>query len=120
MFWSIVAGIITGAGYVTVAILATLLLGVLFLVINLVTGHLNSSAYLVVIRYGDAAEGAVRSQLNRLGKYKLKSRNMNAEETELVVEARLSRKDIDALSSLLDAEGVADVNIVSYNGSTML
>ena len=30
MFWSIVAGIITGAGYVTVAILATLLLGVLF------------------------------------------------------------------------------------------
>ena len=29
MFWSIVAGIITGAGYVTVAILATLLLAVL-------------------------------------------------------------------------------------------
>ena len=119
MFWSIVAGIITGAGYVTVAILATLLLGVLYLVINLVTGRMNSSAYLVVIRYGDQAEGAVRSQLNRLGKYKLKSRNMNLQETELV-EAKLSRKDMDSLSALLDAEGVDDVNIVSYNGSTLL
>ena len=31
MFWSIVIGIITGAGYITVAILAALLLGALFL-----------------------------------------------------------------------------------------
>lgn len=30
MFWAIVAGIITGAGYVPVAIIATLLIGVLF------------------------------------------------------------------------------------------
>ena len=43
MFWSIVAGIITGAGYVTVAILATLLLGVFFMVIHLVTGRMNGS-----------------------------------------------------------------------------
>ena len=32
MFWSIVIGIITGAGYITVAILAALLLGALFLI----------------------------------------------------------------------------------------
>ena len=120
MFWSIVAGIITGAGYVTVAILATLLLGVFFLVIHLVTGRMNGSTYLVVIRYGEAGEGAVRSRLNSLPKYKLKSRSMNLEETEIVIEAKLSQKQMDALAALLDAEGVADVNIVSYNGSTML
>ena len=120
MFWSIVAGIITGAGYVTVAILATLLLGVLFMVINLLTGHLNGSAYLVVIRYTDAGEGAVRSKVNSLGKYKLKSRSMNERETELVLETKLSKKQMDALASLLDAEGVSDVNIISYNGTTLL
>ena len=120
MFWSIVAGIITGAGYVTVAILATLLLGVLFMVINLLTGHLNGSAYLVVIRYGDRAEGAVKNKLNGLGKYKLKSRSMKENETELVVEAKLSRKNMDSLAALLDAEGVTDVNIISYNGTTLL
>jgi len=120
MFWSIVAGIITGAGYVTVAILATLLLGVFFMVIHLVTGRMNGNTYLVVIRYGEAGEGAVRSRLNSLPKYKLKSRSMNLEETEIVIEAKLSQKQMDALAALLDAEGVADVNIVSYNGSTML
>ena len=120
MFWSIVAGIITGAGYVTVAILATLLLGVLFLVIHLVTGRLNGSAYLVVIRYGDIAEGAVRNKLASLGKYKLRSRSMTERETELVVEAKLSKKQMDALATLLDEDGVTDVNIISYNGTTML
>ena len=120
MFWSIVAGIITGAGYVTVAILATLLLGVLFMVINLLTGHLNGSAYLVVIRYADRAEGAVKNKLAGLGKYKLKSRSMKEDETELVIEAKLSKKNMDSLAALLDAEGVSDVNIISYNGTTLL
>ena len=120
MFWSIVAGIITGAGYVTVAILATLLLGVLFMVINLLTGHLNGSAYLVVIRYADRAGGAVKNKLAGLGKYKLKSRSMKEDETELVIEAKLSKKNMDSLAALLDAEGVSDVNIISYNGTTLL
>ena len=120
MFWSIVAGIITGAGYVTVAILATLLLGVLFMIVNLLTGHLNGSAYLVVLRYTDQAENKVRARLNSLGRYKLKSRSVNLEETEMVVESRLSQKQMDALEALLDVEGVSDVNIISYNGSTML
>ena len=120
MFWSIVAGIITGAGYVTVAILATLLLGVLFLVVNLLGGKLQGSTYLVVIRYGEEAEGAVRGRLNNLGKYKIRSRNMNEAETELVVEARLNQKAMDYLGALLYVEDVSDVNIISYNGSTLL
>lgn len=62
----------------------------------------------------------VRSKLGTLGKYKLKSRTMNLAETELVVEAKLSQKQMDSLEALLDNEGVSDVNIVSYNGSTLL
>ena len=120
MFWSIVAGIITGAGYVTVAILATLLLGVLFMIVNLLTGHLNGSVYLVVVRYEDTAEGAVRNKFASLGKYKLKSRSMTGTETELVIETKLTKKQMDALAALLDENGVTGVNIISYNGTTML
>ena len=118
MFWSIVIGIITGAGYITVAILAALLLGALFLALDLLSGKLHTNSYLVVMRY--TPEGAVRSNLGTLGKYKLKSRTMNLAETELVVEAKLSQKQMDSLEALLDNEGVSDVNIVSYNGSTLL
>ena len=120
MFWSIVIGIITGAGYITVAILAALLLGTLFLALNLLSGKLHTNSYLVVMRYTPEGESAVRSKLGTLGKYKLKSRTMNLAETELVVEAKLSQKQMDSLEALLDNEGVSDVNIVSYNGSTVL
>ena len=74
----------------------------------------------VVMRYTPEGESAVRSKLGTLGKYKLKSRTMNLAETELVVEAKLSQKQMDSLEALLDNEGVSDVNIVSYNGSTLL
>ena len=120
MFWSIVAGIITGAGYVTVAILATLLLGVLFMLVQLVTGRLHGNSYLVVIRYGEAASNAVRGRVNSLGRFKLKSRSSNQDETELVIEAKLNEKQMNALEALLNVEGVSDVNIISYNGSTLL
>ena len=62
----------------------------------------------------------MRSKLGNLGKYKLKSRTMNLAETELVVEAKLTAKQMDQLEALLDSDGVSDVNIVSYNGSTLL
>ena len=120
MFWSIVAGIITGAGYVTVAVLATLLLGVLFMLVQLFTGRLHGNAYLVVIRYEEEAANAVRGRVNSLGRFKLKSRSSNLDETELVIEAKLSEKQMNALEALLNVEGVSDVNIISYNGSTLL
>ena len=120
MFWSIVAGIITGAGYVTVAILATLLLGVFFMVIHLLTGRMSANTYLVVIRCAESAEPQIRRALGSLRKYRLKSRSMSGADTEIVVEAKLSQKNMDTLSSLRNAEGVSDVNIISYNGSTML
>ena len=45
---------------------------------------------------------------------------MNLAETELVVEAKLTARQMDSLEALLDSDGVSDVNIVSYNGSTLL
>ena len=92
----------------------------LFLALNLLAGKLHTNSYLVVMRYTPEGESAVRSKLGTLGKYKLKSRTMNLAETELVVEAKLSQKQMDSLEALLDNEGVSDVNIVSYNGSTLL
>ena len=101
-------------------LLAALLLGALFLALSLLSGKLHTNSYLVVFRYTPEGESAVRSKLGNLGKYKLKSRTMNLAETELVVEAKLTAKQMDQLEALLDSDGVSDVNIVSYNGSTLL
>lgn len=120
MFWSIVSGIITGAGYITVAVLATLVLGLLFVAVNVFSGRLNSNAYLVVVRCAPGADAAADTVVSKLSKYKLKSRNMSDKGLELVLEAKLSEKQIAGLQALAGTDGIVALNVVSYNGSTML
>ena len=50
LYWGIAVGIICGAGYVTVAILSTVLLGLLFMAVYALGGKHKSSTYMVVAR----------------------------------------------------------------------
>jgi len=120
MFWAIVAGIMTGAGYITVAVLATLLLGALFMLLNLFSGRYKSHAYVAVIRCGEEAEGAVMSALKALGKYKLRSVNTRGDALEIVAELNLPENKLSKLTRLRKLENVHEVNVISYNGGTML
>ncbi len=120
MFWSIVAGIMTGAGYITVAVLATLLLGVLFMLLHLFSGKYKSRAYVAVIRCGEEAEGAVLSALKGLGKYKIRSMNTRGDALEIVAELNLPESKLSKLTRLRKLEDVDEVNVISYNGGTML
>ena len=120
MFWAIVAGIITGAGYVPVAIIATLLIGVLFLVLSFAGVRLHSSAYLAVVRYDAAADENVNSALRLLPKYKLRSKNMVGDAFEMVLEPKLTETQRKQVETLRSVEGVQEVNLLSYNGGTTL
>ena len=120
MFWAIAVGIITGAGFTSVAVIATLLIGVLFLVLTLSGAKLGSSAYLLVVRYDSELDADMNKLLSKYFKYKIKSKNMNAGAIELVLETRLSEKQMNAASKLRTIDGVSEVNIISYSGSTML
>ena len=55
LFWAIASGIICGAGYVTISILATLLLGALFVVIYLLGKKQRADSYMVVARFSAAS-----------------------------------------------------------------
>lgn len=120
MFWSIVAGIMTGAGYITVALLATLLLGLLFLFINLLAGRYRSNSYMVVIRYAEDAGDDIRRALASLGQYKIRSLNTREGEQELCAEIRLNENALLRLPGLRTIDGVYEVNAVGYNGMTVL
>ena len=51
LFWAIATGIICGAGYVTISVLATLLLGVLFVLVYILGKKHKASSFMVVVRY---------------------------------------------------------------------
>ncbi len=120
MFWAIAVGIITGAGFVPVAIVATLLIGAMFVGLTMAGAHFSASAYLIVVRYEASLDDTIRSELQKTCKYKVKSKNMAGNGFELVAETKLTEKQMKKLEQLRMVEGVKEVDLISYNGGTML
>ena len=118
LFWAIATGIICGAGYVTISILATLLLGVLFVVIYLLGRKQRTGSYMVVARFD--AECNLEEQLAKLPGYQLKNKTINAQMTEVVAEIRLGEKEMDAISQMRNLPGVREITIMrSVSGSVL-
>ena len=118
LFWAIATGILCGAGYVTISILATLLLGLLFVLIHVFAKKQKFGSYMIVIRY--SADSPVEDKLMGLPGFTMKNKSMTREYTELVGEIRLKDNNPKALSSLRNVEGVREINVmVSTSGSTL-
>ena len=106
MFWAIATGIICGAGYVTLAVLMTLLLGMLFVGIHVLRKQEKKNSYMVVLRY--TAECKIEDVLAALPRYQLKNKNITADSMEWVAEMELSEKDIAKMDELREKPGVRE------------
>jgi len=118
LFWAIATGILCGAGYVTVSILATLLLGLLFVAIHVMGKKQKFGSYMIVARYD--AGSPVEDKLLDLPGFVLKNKSMTRDHTELVGEVRLKENNPRALAALRAVEGVREISImVSTSGTTL-
>lgn len=121
MFWAIVVGITTGAGLVSISVIACLAIGLVFLLVNLLSNRLNSVAYMVILRFDSSAVGEVERTLKAILPYtRIKSRSANPLGEEIVLEAKVNENVKKAFYSLKRIEGVKEVNMVSYGGNTLL
>lgn len=118
LFWAIATGIICGAGYVTIAILATLLLGLLFVAVRAFGKNLKANSYMVVTRF-DGNSG-VEASLAALPGYRLKNKTMSGDATELVAEVRLDDAGMEQLSALRSAPGVREISIMRSVSNSVL
>ena len=118
MFWAIATGIICGAGYVTLAVLMTLLLGMLFVGIHVLRKQEKKNSYMVVLRY--TAECKIEDVLAVLPRYQLKNKNITADSMEWVAEMELSEKDIAKMDELREKPGVREITVMqSVSGSVL-
>ncbi len=118
LFWAIATGIICGAGYITIAILATLLLGLLFVAVYAFGGKYKSNSYMVITRFD--ADSDMEKKLSSMPGYKLKNKSMTVDSTELVAELRLDDGDMKKLSALRAEPGVREITIMgSVSGSVL-
>ena len=118
LFWAIATGIICGAGYVTIAILATLLLGLLFVAVSAFSKKHKSGSYMVSVHYDDGC--AVEQELAAMPGYQLKNKSMAGSRTELVAELRLNDADMEKLSALRSVPGVREITVMRSVSNSVL
>ena len=121
MFWALAAGILVGAGFFLIAILATLFVGLLFILLHAGGNMLKpADSYLLVLRYAPSAEDALREVLKRLPAAKVKSKRSNKSGEELVLELRLSAEQTELLNRIREIPAVSEVNLVSNHSDVQL
>lgn len=116
LFWSITIGIIVGVGLIPLAIIGSLLIGlILFIFVNKKT---IDTPYIVVINLDDAAAEANSLAMlqNFTKKHIVKSKNVSKKGIELTIEVRLKSSSVDFVNKLLEIDGVGNAVLVSYNG----
>ena len=118
LFWAIATGIICGAGYITVAILATGILGLLFVGIYTLGKKYHSDTHMVVVRC--SADCQVEAELMAMPGYTLKNKTMNATGTELAVEVRLDSTAAEKLNQLRTMPGVTEITIMRSTAGSVL
>ena len=119
LFWAIAAGIVVGAGLIPLAIIGSVVIGVMLLVF--VNRKSNETSYVLVLQCdSDASESAALAHVEEnVKRYVIKSKTVGAEGVELTVEIRIKDAAAKFVNGLLQVEGVKHATLVSYNGEYM-
>ena len=113
MFWGISAGIMAGAGLYLIAIVASILLGVLYF-IGYLFDFKSKSKYLLVLKYDINNESEVNKLLKSLPKHKLKTKTSAKKVTEVTYEVEVKNEDTKFMNNFLNDENILVASLVSY------
>lgn len=119
LFWSIAVGIVLAAGMIPLAVLGSVLIGIILLIFVNKKSHINP--YIIVLNCNghDAevkASELIKSKTNRMV---VKSKSAQKGNLEINYEVRLKEDNTDFVNELADLEGVNSAVLVSYNGEYM-
>ncbi|WP_160724528.1 DUF4956 domain-containing protein [Bacillus sp. USDA818B3_A] len=118
IFWTIVTGILCGAGFIGLAVTGSLLIGlVLFVFVNKIK---IENPYLLVIRYNEnSIENSLENVISgNAKKYSLKSKSvMPGNDFEVTYEIRVNENDMNFINKVSAIEGVKSAIMLSYDGN---
>lgn len=119
LFWSIAVGIVLAAGMIPLAVIGSVIIGVILLVFVNKKTHCNP--YIVVVQCdGYESEENVKKFLgDNVQKYVIKSKSAQKGFVELNVDVRLKDDNTDFINMIANLKGVKSAVLVSYNGEYM-
>ena len=119
LFWSIAVGIVLAAGMIPLAVIGSVVIGVMLLVFVNRKTHVNP--YIVVLQCdGYDSETQARTFLeSHAERCAVKSKSARKGLVELKLEVRLKDGNTDFINALSELDGVESAVLVSYNGDYM-
>ena len=115
LFWTVAAGIATGAGMFYIALFVVVVMAALLLVLNHHKGP-RDEMYILLVHYsGEGIDDQVRRVLGTCP-YKIKSKTMRKHDVEMAIELRVKKGDLAFADQLRSVEGVNDLTLVQYSG----
>lgn len=119
LFWSIAVGIVLAAGMIPLAVIGSVIIGVILLVFVNRKSHCNP--YIVVLQCdGHESEQTAKEYLDSMTeRCVVKSKSAQKGFLELTAEIRLKDDNTDFVNVLAEMPGVSSAVLVSYNGDYM-
>lgn len=119
LFWSLAVGIIIGAGMIPLAVIGSVIIGIIFLLFT--SKKTQNMPYILIVNCdGEKAEkGALELIKSSVNKYIVKSKTVNAAGIELTAEIRVKDTATDFVNRVNEVEGVSGVTLVTFNGEYM-
>lgn len=119
LFWSLAVGIVIGAGMIPLAVIGSVIIGVILLLFA--NRKIRNAPYILVMSCQNEAaeEGALEIVGKNTEHYVVKSKTVSAAGVELTVELRTKDASTAFVNRVTDLPGVGSATLVSYNGEYM-
>lgn len=119
LFWSLAVGIVIGAGMIPLAVIGSVIIGVILLLFA--NRKIRNAPYILVMSCQNEAaeEGALEVVGKNTEHYVVKSKTVSAAGVELTVELRTKDASTAFVNRVTDLPGVGSATLVSYNGEYM-
>lgn len=119
LFWAIAAGIILAAGMIPLAVIGSVIIGVILLIF--VNRKSSKRPYILVISCDANAESAAMKCAEKtVEKFTVKSKSVQNSLTEINLEICLRGEDTSFVNEVAAVPGVHSAVLVSYNGEYAL
>lgn len=119
LFWAIAVGIVLAAGMIPLAVIGSVIIGILLLMLVNRKSHLNP--YIVVLSCANhESEQKAKAFLEQqVQKCVVKSKTAQKGSVELNLEVRMKNDNTDFINALSEMDGIHSAVLVSYNGDYM-
>lgn len=119
LFWALAVGIVLGAGMIPLAVIGSVIIGIVLLLFA--NRKIHRNPYILVLKYDkEDTEKTIWDILDTsVEQYVIKSKTVIPGQIETTVELRATEDSMAFVNRISQAPGVQDVTLVSYNGDYM-